>query len=99
MIDLKNKKLYRSPKDGVIAGVAAGLGRYLEVDPVFVRILWIVVGVVTHIWPAVILYGALFLVVPVDPAQETVPQSQTPKDVTSEKPSEPVEHMDSSQNV
>jgi phage shock protein PspC (stress-responsive transcriptional regulator) len=104
MINLKDKRLYRSPKEGILLGIAAGVGHYLEVDPVFVRLVWVGVAALTHIWPAVLLYGALFFVVPVDPAQETVPQSQTPKDVTSKSPeeqqsSEPVEKMDSAQNM
>ncbi len=33
------RKLYRSRKDKVIAGVCGGLGEYFDVDPVFVRII------------------------------------------------------------
>jgi len=98
MIDLKNKKLYRTPHQGIVSGVAAGLATYFGVDPVFVRLVWVALGVLTHIWPTVVLYGILFFLIPIDPAQETVSQSQTPKDVTLEQ-SEPVERMDSSQNM
>ena len=35
------KRLYRSGKDRVIAGVCGGLGDYLEVDPTVVRLIWI----------------------------------------------------------
>jgi phage shock protein C len=34
-----DRKLYRSRKDKVIAGVCGGLGEYFDVDPVFVRII------------------------------------------------------------
>ena len=34
-----NKKLYRSTKDKVLAGVCGGLGEYFDVDPTLVRIL------------------------------------------------------------
>lgn len=34
-----DKKLYRSRKDKVIAGICGGLGEYFDVDPVFVRII------------------------------------------------------------
>ena len=33
-----NRTLRRSPREGVIAGVAAGLGRYIGIDPVVVRL-------------------------------------------------------------
>jgi len=35
------KRLYRSRKDRVIGGVCGGLGGYLSVDPVIVRIIWL----------------------------------------------------------
>jgi phage shock protein PspC (stress-responsive transcriptional regulator) len=37
------KRLYRSTGDRKIAGVCGGLAEYFNVDPVIIRILWIVV--------------------------------------------------------
>jgi phage shock protein PspC (stress-responsive transcriptional regulator) len=37
-----NKKLNRSVKDKVIGGVAGGLAEYFEIDPVLVRVLFVV---------------------------------------------------------
>ena len=38
----KVKRLYRaSKKDSMIAGVCAGLADYLEIDPVLVRLVWV----------------------------------------------------------
>lgn len=37
-----NKKLNRSVKDKVIGGVAGGLADYFEIDPVIVRVLFVV---------------------------------------------------------
>jgi len=34
------KKLYRSQSDVYLGGVAGGLAEYLEVDPVFVRLVF-----------------------------------------------------------
>ena len=36
------KKLYRSSSDRVIAGICGGIGEYFNVDPVLVRLIWIV---------------------------------------------------------
>jgi phage shock protein PspC (stress-responsive transcriptional regulator) len=36
------KRLYRSRKDSIIAGVAGGIGEYLEIDPVLIRIAFVV---------------------------------------------------------
>jgi phage shock protein C len=37
----RTKKLYRQPKDKMIAGVCTGLGEYFGVDPVVLRIAFI----------------------------------------------------------
>lgn len=93
-MDLRNKKLYRLPRNGILLGIAAGMARYFEVDPVFVRLVWLFAAVVTHVWPVMALYGILFFVVPVDPSQDTVDQHQEPKDVTKQE-----EKMDENQNM
>jgi phage shock protein C len=34
------KRLFRSPHNRVIGGVCGGIGEYLEVDPVLIRLIW-----------------------------------------------------------
>lgn len=36
------KKLYRSKTNRVIAGVCGGIGEYFEIDPVLVRLVWLI---------------------------------------------------------
>ncbi|MDF1533764.1 MAG: PspC domain-containing protein [Methanosarcinaceae archaeon] len=36
-----NKRLYRSKNNSMIAGVCGGMGEYLDMDPTFIRLLWI----------------------------------------------------------
>jgi phage shock protein C len=36
------RRLYRSRDDRVLAGVCGGLGEYFTIDPVIIRIVWIV---------------------------------------------------------
>ncbi len=35
------KRLYRSKKERMVAGVCGGIGEYFDIDPVIVRIIWI----------------------------------------------------------
>lgn len=35
------KRLYRNKEEGKIAGVCAGLGDYFEIDPVIVRLIFL----------------------------------------------------------
>lgn len=52
----QTKKLYRSGSDRIIGGVASGLAKYFSVDPLVVRILFIIIALVSQIAPAVIAY-------------------------------------------
>ena len=38
------KRLYRSSRNKMIGGVAAGLAEYFDIDPVIFRILFVVVA-------------------------------------------------------
>ncbi|SKA95073.1 phage shock protein C (PspC) family protein [Caloramator quimbayensis] len=35
------KKLYRSRKDRMIAGVCGGIAEYFDIDPTLVRLFWV----------------------------------------------------------
>ncbi|HPG37309.1 PspC domain-containing protein [Candidatus Saccharibacteria bacterium] len=60
------KKLYRSRKDKMIAGICGGLGDYFDVDSTLVRVLFLVL-VFSGVWP--IVYLLLWLVIPREPAK------------------------------
>ncbi len=34
-------RLYRSKRNRMIAGVCGGIGEYFNVDPTFIRLLWV----------------------------------------------------------
>ena len=36
------KRLYKSPDNRMIEGICGGIGEYLDVDPTFVRIVWLI---------------------------------------------------------
>lgn len=65
----KAKRLYRSRRDRMIAGVCGGLADYFEVDPSIVRLLF--VGALLVGAPGVIpAYIVMALVVPEEPLDE-----------------------------
>jgi phage shock protein PspC (stress-responsive transcriptional regulator) len=37
---MEEKRVYRSRTDRVLGGVCSGLGKYLGLDPVLLRVLW-----------------------------------------------------------
>jgi phage shock protein PspC (stress-responsive transcriptional regulator) len=58
------KQLRRSSTDRVIGGVCAGLATYLSIDPLLVRILFLVLGIMTG--TGFLVYMILWLLVPVE---------------------------------
>jgi phage shock protein C len=65
----ETKRLYRSRQDRMLAGVCAGLGAYLGVDPTIVRILWVILSIFPgSLIGGVIAYVVLALIIPEEPA-------------------------------
>lgn len=62
---MEAKKLYRSANNKMIAGVAAGLGEYLNIDPTLVRLGFIVLALMGG--PGLVAYLIMWLVVPQAP--------------------------------
>jgi phage shock protein C len=61
------KRLYRSNKDAMIAGVCGGLGEYFNFDPTVVRLLAILLLIVTGFFPVILIYIILSVVIPRNP--------------------------------
>ena len=59
------KKLYRSRTDRKLAGVCGGIGEYFEIDPVLIRLLWIVFTLAAG--GGILAYLIAWLVVPEGP--------------------------------
>jgi phage shock protein C len=58
-------RLMRSRTDTMIAGVSGGLARYLNVDPVLIRLVFVVLA---FSGPGIVIYPLLWLVMPLEPA-------------------------------
>jgi phage shock protein C len=61
------KRLYRSRAAAQLAGVCAGLGSYVKIDPVVVRLLWVGVTCLTGFIPGIVAYLIAWLIVPQEP--------------------------------
>ncbi len=58
------KRLYRSKTNRVWAGICGGLGEYFEIDPVVMRVGWIVISMVTGVIPGIIAYIITIFIIP-----------------------------------
>ena len=63
------KKLYRSNTNKVFAGIIGGIGEYFDVDPVLLRILWLLILAATGLIPGLIVYLIAIFIVPKKPAR------------------------------
>ncbi len=65
------RRLYRCRYDRHLAGVAAGMAEYLEVDPTLVRVLWVLSAFLGGF--SILLYIILAFVMPLEPVSEPGP--------------------------
>jgi phage shock protein C len=77
-INTDDKKLYRSKKNKVIAGVAGGLGDYFKIDPVVIRLIF--VGVTLLGGGGVLVYLLIWLVVPAEGNKGVILGKETMED-------------------
>jgi len=62
---MMQKKLYRSRDERIIWGICGGLGKYFDVDPTIIRILWVLTLFFAG-W-GILAYIILRFVIPLEP--------------------------------
>lgn len=71
-----DKRLYRSRKNRIIAGVAGGMAEYFDVDPTIARLVWVIALLSGGI--GIALYIIAWIIIPEDhgPADHYVAHSE-----------------------
>jgi len=59
----RTRKLYRDTDQKYVGGVSSGLAHYFNIDPVWIRLLWVVLTIGSS-GGFILLYGLLWLLVP-----------------------------------
>lgn len=67
-------RLYRSRRVRVLGGVAGGLAKYFNLDPILIRVLFVIITILHGF--GVLLYIILWIVVPEEPFEIAYPMSQ-----------------------
>lgn len=70
------KRLYKSRHDRVIAGVCGGVGEYFNIDPVLVRIIWVVLAILGGSGILAYLVGMIIIPEPPENASTHEPESR-----------------------
>ena len=68
------KQLFRSRDNRMVAGVCAGLGEFLGIDPTVMRLVFVIAGLLGYVGPLLLVYLVLFIVVPEEPQTTPPPQ-------------------------
>lgn len=63
------KRLYRSDTDRMVAGVCGGLAEYFKIDPVIVRVIFLIL-LLPGGFPGLLPYILLWIAVPVKGSQQ-----------------------------
>lgn len=61
--NFKGKKLLRSKNNRVLAGVCGGIGKYFDIDPTIIRLLW-VFFIFFSFGAAIIVYIIAWIIIP-----------------------------------
>jgi phage shock protein C len=61
---LPPRKLTRSRKHKIIAGVCGGLAEYFELDPTVVRVAYVLISIISVAFPGILAYIILMFVMP-----------------------------------
>ena len=58
------KKLYRSDKNKMLAGICGGLGEMFEIDPTLIRLGFVFLCLATVLFPILIAYIIGWIIIP-----------------------------------
>ena len=56
----------------MLAGICAGIGEMLDIDPTIIRLAFVFIGIATAIFPLVIAYIIGWIIIPENPEETSV---------------------------
>ncbi len=60
------KRLYRSRKNQILGGVCGGIGEYFDIDPVIVRLLFVLLAL-AGMGVGILVYIIAWIIIPLEP--------------------------------
>jgi phage shock protein C len=63
------KRLYRSREDRIFLGILGGFGKYFNIDPVILRVIFVFLLIVTGIVPFGLAYLIAYFIIPLEPEE------------------------------
>lgn len=63
-----NKKLYRSRTKRTLSGVCGGLEDYFDIDVTIIRLVWVLISIMSGVFPGIVGYVIAVFIIPEEPA-------------------------------
>jgi len=60
-------RLYRASKDRIFGGVCGGIGKYFDIDPVIIRLIWLLFALCAGF--AIFIYIIAWIIIPNEPLE------------------------------
>lgn len=73
------KRLYKSKDNKTFFGIMGGLGEYFDVDPVILRLAYLVIVIATGVFPGIVAYIIAGMIVPDKPLHTEAHFTESPK--------------------
>lgn len=64
MTETSPKKIYRRSDDRIISGTSSGIAEYFSIDPVLVRVAWVILFFITAGFPTILGYLLAWWLIP-----------------------------------
>ncbi|PWR71374.1 PspC domain-containing protein [Methanospirillum lacunae] len=65
-----DKRIYRSRNDKILGGVCSGIGQYLDIDPVIIRLIALLL--LFTCGTGILIYICAWILIPLEPEEEVV---------------------------
>lgn len=62
-----NKRLYRSRTKRTLSGVCGGLEDYFDIDVTIIRLVWVLISIMSGIFPGIVAYVIAVFIIPEEP--------------------------------
>ena len=72
---MEPKRLFRSRNDKMIVGICGGLGKYLDIDPIVIRIILIIL--LFTVGSGILIYLIAWILIPLEPEDVVIYSKDT----------------------
>lgn len=66
------RRLYRTRENRVFSGVCGGIGAYFDIDPVIIRLLWVIFSLFGFLIIGIIIYIIAAIIIPEEPEFDVI---------------------------